>query len=47
MKKFLRKALKVSAIVGIVLVVVLVATGFWFVRRPWPQVEGTIVEAGL
>jgi penicillin amidase len=29
------------------LVIILAALGVWFVRRPWPQEEGTLVVAGL
>ncbi|MCP4660357.1 MAG: penicillin acylase family protein [bacterium] len=45
--KLLRKILKVAAILLTVLIVVLAVLGFWFVRRPWPEVSGTLVAEGL
>jgi penicillin G amidase len=41
------RVLLVIGILVLVLVVVLAAVGTWFVRRPWPQVNGTISVAGL
>ncbi len=41
---------KMLAIVGIALLVVgviLAGVGTWFVRRPWPQVDGTVAVSGL
>jgi len=45
--KLLRKILKVGAIVLVVLILVLVVLGFWFVRRPWPEVNGTFYATGI
>lgn len=45
--KRLLKALKVLAIVLVALVVILAVAGIWFVRRPWPQVNGTVTVPGL
>ncbi len=47
MKLSLRRTMKVLAVV--VLLVALAAAGLavWWVRRPWPQVEGTVAAAGL
>lgn len=42
-----RKILKVIGIGLLVLAIILVVGGFWFVRRPWPQTTGTIVASGL
>ena len=41
------KILGILGIVVLVLAVVLAGVGFWFVRRPWPQVNGTVDVAGL
>ena len=45
--KRLGKALLVMGILLVILAVVLAATGFWFVRRPWPKVSGDISVPGL
>ena len=31
----------------LVVIVVLVGAGIWFVERPWPQIDGTLVVSGL
>ncbi len=45
--KLLRKILKITAIVLTVLIVAAVVFGIWYVRRPWPEVSGTLVAEGL
>ena len=45
--KRLGKALVVTGIVLFVLVVLLALVGFWFVRRPWPKVDGNVSVPGL
>lgn len=45
--KRLGKVLAGFAIALIVLVVILVVVGAWFVRRPWPKVQGEIAVPGL
>jgi len=46
-RRRLRKVLKVAAAVLAALVVGLAVAGVYFVRRPWPQVDGTLAVAGL
>ena len=46
----MRRFFKVLLIVGVgllVIAVVLAGVGAWFVRRPWPQVNGTLAVSGL
>jgi penicillin G amidase len=43
----LRTALKYTGIVLLLLLTILGAGGTWFIRRPWPQIDGTIDVAGL
>jgi penicillin amidase len=46
----MRRMGKVLTAIGIVLVIavlILAAVGFWFVRRPWPQVKGAVAVSGL
>jgi penicillin amidase len=46
----MKRLTRVLAGIGIgllVIVVILAAMGIWFVRRPWPQVKGTIAVKGL
>ena len=31
----------------LVVIVVLVGAGIWFVERPWPQIDGTLVVSVL
>ena len=45
--KQMGKVLLVAGLVLVTLVIILAAIGTWFVRRPWPQVDGTISVAGL
>ncbi len=45
--KRLRKILVTIGIILLVIVVILGGLGIWFVRRPWPQVSGTISVPGL
>jgi penicillin amidase len=45
--KRIRKWLVTIGIVLLVIVIVLGSVGVWFVRRPWPQVNGTISVSGL
>jgi len=45
--KRLGRMLMVIGIVLLALVVILAGVGFWFVRRPWPQVKGEINVQGL
>ncbi|HEX2643729.1 MAG TPA: penicillin acylase family protein, partial [Thermoanaerobaculia bacterium] len=40
-------ALRITALTLLGLGLVLAVAGFWFVRRPWPQTEGTVEAAGL
>lgn len=47
MKRGLRRALKILGLTLAVLVVAAVALGWWFVRRPWPQVKGEVTAPGL
>jgi penicillin G amidase len=45
-----RRIVKIAKIVGwvvVVLLLVVAAVAFWFVRRPWPQVDGSVTLAGL
>jgi len=46
MKRF-GKFLASIGIVLLVLVAIIAAAGFWFVRRPWPEVRGDIKAPGL
>jgi penicillin amidase len=46
MKRF-GKFLVSTGVVLLVLVVIVAAVGFWFVRRPWPEVRGNIEVPGL
>jgi penicillin amidase len=41
------KILVIAGVVLLVLVVILAAVGAWFVRRPWPQVNGELAVPGL
>lgn len=46
----MRRLMKVLRFLGlglVVLILVMAVGGFWFVRRPWPQVDGQITAAGL
>lgn len=46
----LRRVFKWLLAAGVILVVLagaVVATGYWFIRRSWPQVEGTVSVANL
>lgn len=46
----MRRLFKVLRIIGLVLLVLIIvaaAGGAWFLRRPWPQVDGQITAAGL
>jgi penicillin amidase len=45
--KRLGKALMTLGIVLVILAVILAAIGFWFVRRPWPKVQGDVSVPGL
>jgi len=45
--KRIRKWLAYAGITLLVIVIVLVGTGVWFVRRPWPKVNGAITVSGL
>lgn len=45
--KRLRKWLARIAIGLLIVVVILGAVGFWFVRRPWPQISGALEVVGL
>lgn len=46
MRRFLR-ILRAIGLGLLVLIVILTAAGFWFVRRPWPQIDGQVTAAGL
>jgi penicillin amidase len=41
------RGLVIVGILLVVLAIVLAGTGIWFVRRPWPQVRGTVQVSGL
>jgi penicillin amidase len=46
----MKRLARILAGIGIgllVIVVILAAVGIWFVRRPWPQVKGTLAVKGL
>jgi penicillin amidase len=43
----MKKALAILGLVLLILVVALAAAGTWFVRRPWPQVDGALTLPGL
>jgi hypothetical protein len=46
----MKRAGRVFVTIGIglvVIAVILAGVGTWFVRRPWPQVSGTITVSGL
>ncbi|HLF26568.1 MAG TPA: penicillin acylase family protein [Anaerolineae bacterium] len=45
--KRIRKWLIRIGILLLVLAIVLVGAGVWFVRRPWPQIDGALVASGL
>jgi penicillin amidase len=45
--KRLARILVGLGIVLLAIVVILAAVGIWFVRRPWPQVKGTVAVKGL
>ncbi|HLF24984.1 MAG TPA: penicillin acylase family protein [Anaerolineae bacterium] len=45
--KRLRKVLKAVGLGLLVLVLLVGAFGFWFVRRPWPEIDGPLAVAGL
>ena len=45
--KRIRKLLARVVIVLLVLAIILAGVGVWFVRRPWPQVNGTVSVSGL
>src|SRR5437867_1841603 len=45
MKRF-RRILRNIGLGLLVLVLVLVVAGVWFVRRPWPQIDGQLSVAG-
>jgi penicillin G amidase len=47
MTRRLIKLVKIISAVLVVLVVLAAISATWFVRRPWPQVDGTISVAGL
>ena len=47
MKRRLLKVLKFLGLAVVALVVVLLVAAVWFVRRPWPQTDGTLAVAGL
>ncbi|HEY0733777.1 MAG TPA: penicillin acylase family protein [Herpetosiphonaceae bacterium] len=43
----MRKILRNGLLSVLVLLVILAASGAWFVRRPWPQMSGTVAIPGL
>jgi penicillin amidase len=45
--KRVRKAVGIFVVVLLAVALILAGVGTWFVRRPWPQVKGTIAVAGL
>lgn len=45
--RLLRKVLKGLLVFLVVVVIIALAGGTWFVRRTWPQVDGTMAMAGL
>jgi penicillin amidase len=45
--KRVRKAVGIFVAVLLAVALILAGVGTWFVRRPWPQVKGTIAVAGL
>ena len=47
MKRWIGKALKIAGLVLGALVLLLAVAGIWFVRRPWPQVDGEVTVSGL
>ena len=47
MKRRLLKVLKFLGFAVVALIVVLLVAAVWFVRRPWPQTDGTLAVAGL
>src|SRR5688500_147581 len=47
MKRWLWRALKISGVLLLVLMVALPVWGFWFTRRPWPQIDGGVEVSGL
>jgi len=46
-KRRLLKVLKVLGLALVALAVIAAIVAVWFVRRPWPQTDGTIAVAGL
>ncbi len=47
MKKWLWRLLKILPVLLLVLVVAVAVWGFWFTRRPWPQIDGEVAVNGL
>jgi penicillin amidase len=45
--KRVSKALKIGSLTLLVLLLVAVAGGVWFVRRPWPEISGQLQMPGL